>query len=94
MCGRASDAVLDWIAYTPKHIETDLGLFRGRCGSYTFISSTSACQKSVSQWPITEDTARADRKQGCPVTTVRPSHTYDRTTVSRGGGYTVIDCVR
>ena len=26
------DAVVDWIAFTPEHIETDIELFRGRAG--------------------------------------------------------------
>ncbi len=50
------DAVVDWIAFTPDHIETDLDLFRGRVGQYIFISSASAYQKPPVQLPITEST--------------------------------------
>ena len=40
------DAVVNWIAYTPEHIETDLNLFRGRTAQYIFISSASAVRSS------------------------------------------------
>lgn len=39
------DAVVNWIAYTPEHVETDLALFRGRTGQYIFISTASAYLK-------------------------------------------------
>ena len=39
------DAVVNWIAYTPEHVETDLALFRGRTGQYVFISTASAYLK-------------------------------------------------
>ena len=50
------DAVVNWIAFTPEHIEADLATFRGRTGQYVFISSASAYQKPVSLLPITEST--------------------------------------
>ncbi len=50
------DAVVDWVAFTPEHIETDLKLFRGRTGQYIFISSASAYQTPPSHLPITEST--------------------------------------
>ena len=50
------DAVVDWIAYTPDHIHTDLRLFRGRTGQFVFISSASAYQKPPARLPITEST--------------------------------------
>ncbi len=50
------DAVVDWVAFTPEHIETDLNLFRGRVGQYIFISSASAYQTPPSHLPITEST--------------------------------------
>jgi nucleoside-diphosphate-sugar epimerase len=37
---------------------------------------------------------RAYRDQGFPITIVRPSHTYDRTSIPVQGGYTVIDRMR
>jgi nucleoside-diphosphate-sugar epimerase len=50
------DVVVDWVAFTPEHIATDLALFRGRAGQYIFISSASAYQKPPSRLPITEET--------------------------------------
>lgn len=50
------DVVVDWIAFTPEHIETDLDLFRGRTSQYVFISSASAYQTPPSVLPITEST--------------------------------------
>ena len=50
------DAVVDWIAFTPEHIELDLDLFRGRTGQYVFISSASAYQTPPAGLPVTEST--------------------------------------
>lgn len=105
------DAVVDWVAYTPEHIETDLQLFRGHTGQYIFISSASAYQKPLAGLPITESTVlenpfweysrnkiaceerlvRAYRQEQFPITIVRPSHTYDQTTLPMDGGWTVMD---
>jgi nucleoside-diphosphate-sugar epimerase len=41
-----------------------------------------------------ERLVRAYRDEGFPVTIVRPSHTYDRTSIPLEGGYTVIDRMR
>ena len=57
---RTFDVVVDWIAFTPEHIETDLALFRGRTGQYVFISSASAYQKPPAGLPITESTVLAN----------------------------------
>jgi nucleoside-diphosphate-sugar epimerase len=54
------DVVVDWIAFTPDHIESDLELFRGRAGQYVFISSASAYQKPIGNLPITESTPLAN----------------------------------
>jgi nucleoside-diphosphate-sugar epimerase len=48
------DAVVDWVAFTPEHIETDLELFRGRTAQYIFISSASAYQTPPTSLPVTE----------------------------------------
>ena len=53
---RTFDAVVDWIAFSPEHIETDLELFRGRTGQYVFISSASAYQTPPVNLPVTEST--------------------------------------
>jgi len=59
--GNASfDAVVDWIAYTPEHVERDLALFRGRTRQYIFISSASAYQKPPGHYLITESTPLAN----------------------------------
>ncbi len=50
------DSVVDWIAYTPDHVETDLGLFHGRVGQYVFISSASAYETPPARLPVTEST--------------------------------------
>lgn len=54
--GETFDVVVDWIAFTPEHIETDLALFGGRTGQYIFISSASAYQTPPTSLPITEST--------------------------------------
>lgn len=50
------DAVVNWIAFTPEHIETDLELFRGRTRQYVFISSASVYQTPPLNLPVTEST--------------------------------------
>jgi nucleoside-diphosphate-sugar epimerase len=50
------DAVVNWIAFTTEHIETDLNLFRGRTGQYVFISSASAYQTPPASVPVVEST--------------------------------------
>ena len=50
------DAVVNWVAYIPAHIETDIELFSGRAGQYIFISSASAYQTPPASLPVTEST--------------------------------------
>jgi nucleoside-diphosphate-sugar epimerase len=50
------DVVVNFVAFTPEHIETDLELFRGRTKQYIFISSASAYQTPPISWPTTEST--------------------------------------
>lgn len=50
------DAVVDWIAFTPAHVEQDLEVFRGRTRQLVFISSASAYQTPPASLPITEST--------------------------------------
>lgn len=95
------DVVVDWIAFTPEHIETDLRLFEGKTGQYIFISSASAYEKPPKNFIITEKTPLDNpfwaysrdkiaceellnekyKKDGFPVTIIRPSHTYGVTTL-------------
>ena len=53
---REFDVVVDMIAFTPEHVERDMGRFEGRTGQYVFISSASAYAKPVAHLPITEST--------------------------------------
>ncbi len=53
---RQFDAVVDWVAFTPEHIETDLALFADRTRQYVFISSASAYQTPPANLPVTEST--------------------------------------
>jgi nucleoside-diphosphate-sugar epimerase len=50
------DAVVDWVAFTPEHIQADLNLFRGKTGQFVFISSASAYQTPPASLPVTEST--------------------------------------
>jgi nucleoside-diphosphate-sugar epimerase len=108
------DVVVDWVAFTPEHVRTDVELFRGRTRQYVFISSASAYQTPPARLPIVESTPLANpfwqysrdkiaceglltdayRAEGFPATIVRPSHTYDRTSVPLDGGWTVLDRMR
>lgn len=56
LADREFDVVVNWIAFTPDHIEADLDLFRGRTGQYIFISSASAYQTPPVNLPVTEST--------------------------------------
>jgi nucleoside-diphosphate-sugar epimerase len=58
--GGAFDAVVDWIAFTPAHVQRDLAIFRGRTQQYIFISSASAYQKPPGHYLITESTPLAN----------------------------------
>jgi len=111
---REFDAVVDWVAFTPEHVATDVELFTGRTGQYVFISSASAYQTPPERLPVTESTplrnpywqysrdkiacedllVSAYRDTGFPVTIVRPSHTYDRTSVPLDGGWTSVERMR
>lgn len=51
---RRFDVVVDWVAFTPEHVEIDLELFRGRVAQYVFISSASAYQTPPARLPVTE----------------------------------------
>jgi nucleoside-diphosphate-sugar epimerase len=53
--GRTFDAVVDWVCFTPEHLETDIRLFEGRTGQFVFISSASA-YRTPAGLPVTEST--------------------------------------
>jgi nucleoside-diphosphate-sugar epimerase len=108
------DAVVDWVAFTPEHVQADIELFRGRTGQYVFISSASAYQTPPGRVPVTESTplrnpfwqysrdkiacedllVEAYRQTGFPATIVRPSHTYDRTSIPFDGKWTALARMR
>ncbi len=108
------DVVVDFVAYLPEHVRTDLALFAGNTGQYVFISSASAYQTPPARLPIVESTplrnpewqysrdkiacedelVRAYRETGFPMTIVRPSHTYARTSVPLIGGRTALHRMR
>lgn len=50
------DVVVDWIAFTPEHVQADIDLFTGKTKQYIFISSASAYQKPQRNYVITEET--------------------------------------
>jgi nucleoside-diphosphate-sugar epimerase len=50
------DSVVNWVAFTPDQVQSDLELFRDRTKQYIFISSASAYQKPPRFLPITEST--------------------------------------
>src|SRR5882724_10502777 len=56
LTGASFDAVVDWIAFEPAHVERDIALFKGRTRQYIFISSASAYQKPTTHYLITEST--------------------------------------
>src|SRR5580693_7000475 len=108
------DAVVDWVAFTPEHVQSDIELFRGRTGQYVFISSASAYQTPPARVPVTESTplrnpywqysrdkiacesllTEAYREQNFPATIVRPSHTYDQTSIPFDGKWTALARMR
>ena len=112
--GLEFDAVVNWVAFTPQHVQADIDLFRGRTRQYVFISSASAYQTPPARLPVVESTPlfnpfwrysrdkiacenllmEAHRAEGFPATIVRPSHTYDKTTVPFDGGWTVLGRMR
>jgi nucleoside-diphosphate-sugar epimerase len=113
--GRGSfDVVVDFVAFVPQHIQTDLALFAGLTGQYVFISSASAYQTPPARLPVVESTplrnpewqysrdkiacedelVQAYRETGFPMTIVRPSHTYARTSVPLIGGRTALRRLR
>ena len=51
---REFDAVVDFVAFTPDHVQADVELFTGRTGQYVFISSASAYQTPPARLPIVE----------------------------------------
>jgi len=56
LSGREFDVVVNFVAYIPEHVLSDVDRFGGRVGQYVFISSASAYQKPPRRVPVTEST--------------------------------------
>jgi len=54
------DCVADFIAYIPEHLQRDYRLFKNKTKQFIFISSSSAYQKPLSDYRITEATPLAN----------------------------------
>jgi len=50
------DVVVNWITFTPEHVQADIEIFTGKTKQYIFISSASVYEKPISKLPITEET--------------------------------------
>lgn len=50
------DVVVDWIAFEPEHILSDIKLFENRTNQFVFISSASIYQTPPQKLPVTEET--------------------------------------
>jgi nucleoside-diphosphate-sugar epimerase len=53
---REFDVVVDFLSFTPEHVQQQLDQFGGRTGQYVFISSASAYQTPPARLPVTEST--------------------------------------
>jgi len=53
--GEEFDVVVDWLAYVPQHVETDIELFSGRISQYVFISSATVYRKPSPFFPLVEE---------------------------------------
>ncbi|MCW4456768.1 SDR family oxidoreductase [Microbacterium sp. MPKO10] len=53
---REFDAVAQFVAFSPEHVQRDIEFFTGRTGQYVFISSASAYQTPPARLPVTEST--------------------------------------
>lgn len=50
------DAVVDWVAFEPEHIQHDIELFSGKTNQFVFISSASIYETPPNKLPVTENT--------------------------------------
>jgi nucleoside-diphosphate-sugar epimerase len=56
VAGREFDVVVDFLSFTPDHVQQQLDEFADRTGQYVFISSASAYQTPPARLPVTEST--------------------------------------
>ncbi len=50
------DVVVNWIAFTTEHIQSDIDMFTDRTEQYVYISTAALYETPPSRLPITEDT--------------------------------------
>ena len=50
------DSVVDFVAFAPEHVRTDIEIFGDRTRQYVFISTASAYQTPPERLPVTEST--------------------------------------
>ncbi len=55
LSGEEFDVVVDWIAFVPEHVETDIALFADKISHYVFISSATVYEKPSPFFPIVEE---------------------------------------
>jgi nucleoside-diphosphate-sugar epimerase len=53
--GEEFDVVVDWVAFVPEHVETDIELFGSGISQYVFISSATVYQKPSPFFPLVEE---------------------------------------
>lgn len=58
--GLSFDAVADFIAFVPEHLERDYRLFKSKTKQLVFISSASAYRKPLSDYRVSEGTPLAN----------------------------------
>ncbi|MGD0167820.1 MAG: SDR family oxidoreductase [Gaiellaceae bacterium] len=54
LAGEEFDVVVDWVAFVPAHVETDLALFAGKISHYVFISSATVYERPSPFFPTVE----------------------------------------
>ena len=59
--GEEFDVVVDWVAFVPEHVETDIALFAGRISHYVFISSATVYQQPPPFFPLGRGGAARER---------------------------------
>lgn len=54
--GLSFDVVVEYVAFLPEQVASDIALFAGRTRQYVFVSSASAYQTPPTHLPVTEST--------------------------------------
>ncbi len=53
--GEEFDVVVDWVAFVPEHVETDIVLFADKISHYVFISSATVYERPSPFFPTVEE---------------------------------------